>query len=590
MSRRMTFLLGFTVLFLGTSAKAQTTTSLDELLKEYQAHGLPLPPKDRKLVQFDSGIRVYSNGKGEPRYLLAFEIKPGTKTEKPILLSGLTQVQPTWNPRCREVAAEPEAARDLELSADDDLVLAIQCHMRGWDKLARFLLERSQKEATLPLRKQLVQLAWSYWERQLTQPGVDRAPVAKRLKELIRQDKEFDTNYNRSLLKSLDLALLPSKAKPGSVKAMIDDLVDYDADSGPSSQIDPGDRYERLVKLGFEAVPELIKHLNDDRLTRAKSMGHPFVGNSWHLRVGEVVGNLLDDLAVQDLMRAGDEYDSRSDSYYRQLGYRVTVKSASEWWEKAQKVGEEQYLLDHVLSEGEVNSHLLTVIEAKYPKHVSSLYRKVLDQRPKVDSWMLAEALLRCKVPDKEKLTLLRHAGKHKDNKHRLPALRMLKDLDRKQFSALLLATIESIPPDVAGLYWSCPEAGIARLAIESEDPRVWPTLENVARRSVLGLRMELLHRLGDPEDTRHRSERLRLLAGFLNDSTMRDVESNKKFMGPGAGFPYAKIEVRDFVALEIARLLGMDIERNLERTREEWVTIRSQVQKSLKRELDKNN
>jgi hypothetical protein len=33
---------------------------------------------------------------------------------------------------------------------------------------------------------------------------------------------------------------------------------------------------------------------------------------------------------------------------------------------------------------------LLGVIEAKYPKHVPSLYRAVLDKRPDMDSWSLS--------------------------------------------------------------------------------------------------------------------------------------------------------------------------------------------------------
>ena len=61
---------------------------------------------------------------------------------------------------------------------------------------------------------------------------------------------------------------------------------------------------------------------------------------------------------------------------------------------------------------------------------------------------------------------------------------------------------------------------------------------EKVARRSALGLRMELLHHLGDATETRHRKERLRLLAAFLNDDALRDRANDGKFNGPGAGAP----------------------------------------------------
>jgi hypothetical protein len=235
---------------------------------------------------------------------------------------------------------------------------------------------------------------------------------------------------------------------------------------------------------------------------------------------------------------------------------------------------------------GQISAHTLKLILAKYPKHIPDLYRNVLDKRPDVDSGMLADAVLRCKLTDKEKLDLFLHGAKHQDNSHRLPAVRLIRQLDKKKFTSLLLANIESFPKDVPGPYWKCREAFFAKLAMESDDPRVWPTLERVARRSALGLRMELLNHFSDPKDNRHRLDRLRLLSGFMDDATMRNRSSDAKFDGPSAGFLYDKIEVRDFVALEIAAMLGIEIELNLERTPEEWAKIRLQVEEAVKREL----
>ncbi len=587
-----------TLIWLGwglTGIAAEPLPSLDDLLKEYLALDLPVPPNEAKLVRYEAGGGGIILRKVQPKeYSLAFEVKPGTKTENPFLLRGTHQWQPRWNPHTREVEPEPAAVKDLIPHSEDALVLAIQCHARGWDKLARHLLERSQKDAKLPPRNQLIRLAWYYWKGHLTLPKIDRAPVAKRLNALIRQDQELDTKRNRALLKSLELALVPSKAKPGSIKALIDDLVDYDADTG-TGFFEPGDHYWRIAKLGFEAVPVLIEYLEDDRLTRAMMIGFNNFP-SWHLRVRDVVGDLLEGLAAEELMRGTEDGEDVGGGWLRrQQGYRITKAAASKWWEKARKVGEESYLLDHVLPaedkegrQGQVSAHLLNVIQARYPKHIPSLYRKALDKRPELDSTMLASALLGCPLPATEKVDLLLYAAKHRDNNHRLPALNALKELDKKQFTSLLLATIESFPKDVPGSYWTCPEARIAKLAVATDDPQVWQTLEKVARRSALGLRMELFNEFSNPKDNRHRPERLRLLGSFLDDAGLRDEDSSAKFDGPGAGFPYHKIEVRDFAALELARLLGIDIELNLERTPEDWAKIRSQVQEVLKRELSK--
>lgn len=572
---------------------AEPVPALDELLKEYQELGLPMPPNEAKLVRYESGGGGIVNRVVQPKtYSMAFEFKREGKTSQPVLWTGTHEWQSDRNVHVQELEPKPEAVKELELGPNDDLVMAIQCHARGWDKLAGYLLERSRKNNEVSARIQLVQLAWYFWEGHLTQPKSDRSVAAKRLKQVIKQDKELDTEYHRALLKSLDLALVPSKAKPGSIEALIDDLVDYQANSGTLGIYEPEDRYWRIAKLGFDAVPALIEHLDDDRLTRAMMVGFNNF-RSWNMRVRDVVGDLLEGLAAEELMRGADGEDVGGGWLRRQQGYPITKVAAKQWWDKAKKAGEEPYLLDHVLPPAtkenahDVDSHLLSIVVVKYPKHIPALYRKVLDQRPDLQAGRLADALLRSKLPDKEKLDLFLHAADHKDKMQRLIVLYAIKELDKKKFNSLLFDAVENIPTDVPGPYWRCPEAYLARLAIESDDPKIWETLEKVAKRSELGLRMELLNHFGDPKENRHRPERLRLLASFLNDAVMRDEDSSSKFEGPGAGFPYHKIEVRNFVAIEISRILGIEVELNLERKPEDWAKIRSQVQDRLK-ELDK--
>lgn len=558
---------------------------LDALIVEYRDLGLPLPPKEAKLVRYESGGGGIVNGKVQPkRYALAFLTKAATRTEPPHFLLGTHVWSPSWNPAIRVVAPEPAAVRGLGLGIDSGLGLAIQCHARGWDKLAHHLLEQSQKGATTSVRKQLIQLAWHYWLERVTHPKGDRAPVARRVHDLIRKDKELDTDHHRVLLKSLDLALVPSKAKPGSIEALIDGLVDYSADTGTIGVFERQDSYWRIAQLGFDAVPTLIDHLDDDRLTRSMMTGFNNFP-SWHMRVKDVVGDLLEGLA-------GEE--SGRDWLRRQQGYEVEKAAARKWWKKARKVGEEAYLMAHALPPPQdkervwPRDQILRVILTKYPRHIPSLYRTVLDKRPDVDSWELVEALQKCKLPDRDKMDLFVRAVRHKDSEHRLPAFHAILELDRKRFTALWLEAIEALPRDVPGKYWIAPEAHLAGLATECDDPRVWPLLEKVVRRSSLGLRMELLNQLGDRDTTRHRADCLRLLARFLDDAALRDERADKRLDGPGAGFPYPRIEVRDFVALKIARILDIKVELKLDRTPAEWAAIRGRVREALKRELGK--
>ncbi len=553
--------------------------TLEQLLIDYRAFGLPLPPKDAPLVRYEAYGMGLANGKVKQVYGLGFMLKQRNDSGSWTVLDGTCERPMGWNQKAQEVKPEPDAVKDLVYRKGWGL--AIQCHAHGWRKLAEYLLEQDRKDAQVSPRQALIQAAWYYWKDQLTRPKVDRAPMAKRLKELIGRDKEFDAERNRALLRSLELALVPSKAKPGSVEALIDDLVDYTGYTRAPGRYGPEDRYWRLAELGFEAVPALIEHLDDDRLTRAMLGGVMVV--PWNVQVGEMVSILLENLAGHEIGGAGRR--GQTD--------RLAKAEAKKWWDEARKAGEERYLLDHVLprdikedEDGQVNAQQLRLIVVKYPNHIPALYRTLLDKRPELASWPLADAVNKSKLGAKEKLDLFLHAGGHKDNRHRLPAFWAIKELDQKRFDALLLATIKALPDDVAGPYWRSPEAHFGQLAIECDDPQVWPALEKVAKRAAVGFRMELLNNFADPRDKRHRSERLRLLAGFLADDGFRDTESSKKYEGPCAGFTYEKLHVRDFVAIELADLLRVEVKLDPERPPQEWAKLRNQVRQAVEREL----
>lgn len=71
-----------TLLLLVPVLAATSDSVFDDLLKEYRALGLPLPPEDAKLVRYDAGGGGIINRVVQPiRYGLAFEFKPKTKTE-----------------------------------------------------------------------------------------------------------------------------------------------------------------------------------------------------------------------------------------------------------------------------------------------------------------------------------------------------------------------------------------------------------------------------------------------------------------------------------------------------------------------------
>ena len=353
----------------------------DQLLADYRGYGLPLPPEDAKLVRFESGGRYILNDKlMPPTYFLGFLLQPGTKDNPPLLLVGTQEVRLDAHKTVEVVEPKPELVKGIDLrwwgqstfEMNAGLAIALQCKARGWNDLAQELWTASLKQdsghhfgafyqpANLPNRTAVAYLAWAYSGNELVKPDTDRAKTAKRMKALLAAEPELNTEGNQALLKSLEAALVPSTAKPGTVERMIDDLTEMCNTGRRHDEADP--RYSRLAHMGFAAVPALIEHLDDDRLTRSVKQGFNNFP-TWNLRVKHVVSDLLQELAGEEVGK---------DWLRRQQGWGVEKADAQAWWDKARKDGEEAYFLAHVLPAGEKaewpNSLMLDIITEKYPQ------------------------------------------------------------------------------------------------------------------------------------------------------------------------------------------------------------------------------
>jgi hypothetical protein len=571
----------------------------DSLLADYRGYGLPLPPADAKLVRFESGGRYVLNDKlMPPTYFLGFLLRPGTKKDPPVLLVGTDEVRLEPYQTVEVVQPTPELVKGLDLrwwgrspfEPNAGLALALQCKARGWDDLAQALWAASLQQSSghhfgafyqpsgLPNRTAVAYLAWAYSGNELVKPGTDRDRTAKRIKSLFSEEPRLNTEANRLLLKSLEAALAPSTARPGTAERLIDDLTDV-CDAGFRLD-EPDSLYARLAHMGFAAVPALLDHLDDDRLTRVVNRGF----NNFPpriLRVSDVVSGLLQGLAGDDLGK---------DWLQRQQGWGVERVSAQAWWDKARKVGEEAYVLAHVLPHGEKaewpNPLMLGIITKKYPKRLPKLYRTVLDERPKIQIWPVAEAVATSSLPRDTKRELFLHAARHKDLERRREGLWHLQELDPERFLTILLETLDALPKTPTEPYWRCPEAAYAGLVQKTDDPRAWALLEKVARRSDVGLRMEFLNHMSRLEDGDWQRRRvLKFLTAFLDDTDEPDREANPKmFEGPYAGFTFRRLSVRDLAAWQIAFILGMPERPDRDWTPQQWENLRKKVRAALQK------
>jgi hypothetical protein len=566
--------------------------SIDELLSLYCAYKLPLPPDSAKLVRCESGWRsVDKLGNETSLDYLGFLLKPATSDHPAVLLVG-TRTFTLQSPKSKITPVEPNPAfaKDPKIKEKQDmfglnsnLALALQCKSRGWDDLARALLENGRARiarphplgmgALLSLRASVAHMAWKHWENSLVDPDTDRAEIAERMTALLVAEPSF-TDWDRPVLAALEATLKPSNAKPGTIEAMIDDLVNVSNIYGDSRPADP--RILKLEQLGFEAVPALIEHWDDPRLSRGAS---PQVMNSRGYLIG-----VCDAVRVLIRSLAGDGLRTNKSQFEKD--------DVLAWWAEARQSGEEAYLVAHVLpADPQAISPaiaMLKIISRKYPRHLSDIYLTILEKRPHIQTFDVAEAIDRSSLPRDTKRELFLRGAANPNREHRFFALWRLKDLDPQRFAAVLIGDLESLlmtPSEPAGKRRA---ASLASLVMWTDDPRAWSTLEKVAKRADVGLRMEFMDEMNYTFIAdRQRRQRLEFLSHFLDDETVRDLKSNPKlFEGLFAGMYFPKIEVRNFAAWKIGLILKMGIEPDKDWTPDHWAELRAGVRPALAREL----
>ncbi len=286
--------------------------TLDQFLADYRGYGLPLPPDDAKLVRFESGGRYILNDKlMPPTYYVGFLLQARSKDKPALLLVGTQEITLDSSKTIEFVEPKRDLLKSIDLSwwepvpfkSNAGLAIALQCKARGWNALAQELWEESLKQnaghrfgafyqpANLPGRTAVNYLSWAYSGNESVKPNTDRTETVKRIKAILAAEPRLNTNGNQIFLKSLEAALVPSNAKPGSVERMIDDLTDM-CNTDPTNDGEKDSRYSRLANMGFAAVPALIEHLDDDRMTRSVKQGFNNFP-TWPISVKYVVSDML---------------------------------------------------------------------------------------------------------------------------------------------------------------------------------------------------------------------------------------------------------------------------------------------------------
>jgi hypothetical protein len=579
---------------------------LDVLLSDYQAHGLPLPPRDATLAHLPDPEVSISDGVRRQDLHLVLVVKPATLKAPAVYWLGC-RPGPRWHgielrrvpPRRASLDGTVPLPRDFRergFPTYADLALAVQCRAQGWNDIAAALLERSrQRPSENPFRRPLkrpaddrvalAELAWNHYCNEFTASHGDRRPIVAHMKKLLASPFGLDSQAHRNLVADMEKTLVATGAEAGSLDAAIDALRDLAVDGiwpGCGSDdvyhnyADWNPHYCRLRDAGFRAVPVLLRHLDDYRLTRCTETVRDS-RYTWHVRIADVVALLLNGLAPEPFA-----YDFR-----RAEGRGVSLDrdNVNHWWRQALPTPERDYLLAHVTWQGrgdrpEPNGHVLHVLGARYPDALVKLFEQQLQKGE--GSHELFRALADSRASDKTKRRLFLAAAESKDEWTRILAQRELVSLDRAAAVPVLLKALAEIPKTPAEPYWTANAGDIAQTAFASDDPRVWEALAKTARRVDVGQRLEILNAFSRIDFARQRLRAARFLRGFLTDTEVRDRKSSKLFEGPCAGFLYDRIAVRDFAAERLANLLDLSVTPDPTWQAADWQKLRERVQAAV--------
>jgi hypothetical protein len=499
--------------------------TLDDVVKEYLRLKLPLPPKDAVLARREYWF---------PKHLMCVNGVPEEERGRNKLVCEFGFVNPSGAPRFfrgpgwdypedidRSQLKNPDSPQPVHAEPwhidEGSVAMAVVCKLRGWHERASEFHARAvgsnlAREDGVTLLQNLRRIAFRIAEAKLTERTSDRAAVFARPTRLYGENADLRTDANRILLARLGATVhFQRVAKPGSIHAWIDDLTDYWED--PESKSEAGqEAYWKLVESGFDAVPELIKHAGDTRLTRSGS----FIAG--YVTVGHLCSRILFELSGRSI--AG---------YTHKEGGFLEAKLAEDWFAEARKVGEKKWLLANVdagIPPGESAYHIPTphvarAIAIKYPASLPAIYRGALRNKPDERLKDFVNEVLISRLEQQAKVSLLEEVAASDRMEHRAYALAGLAKLDAPTFHKHLRATLLKLIAD-KGRGWDTLVYNLPPLLHSVADRECWLLFATLAKSMSPYDRIMLIHHTDEPADkpepTAIRRLRIEFHLGFLHD------------------------------------------------------------------------
>jgi hypothetical protein len=416
--------------------------------------------------------------------------------------------------RIKTVKPDPSLKNDADIGWLED---AIQYHARGWKPLALVAFRNwmMTRHRWTP-EESLHYYAWLHWKRRLHHdPDMPLATIAKRLKQIPPHELISDEE-RKKLLDSLDLALKPRNSPPGSVDALIDALIEtrgrqsIDLRVADGVRADP--RYRAVLRKGLDAVPALISHLNDQRLTRSY----------WNLCGWK-------DLRVRDV--AYDILMQLNGGFFPLSGWMdmpETAEALKEWREvigerhtAASKLGEEKYILSRILgdeeSDDQLRPGLMWLLAEKYPQRLPEVFRKCIDTRPEhaLYAWEYAKLVAESRIPEADKRKVLEYAATKDHPQVSMAGIYYIRRFDPKfAKEKILLGLKGDVEFDLGTIY-------LPFIVAETRDPDEWKALTLAMRSAIRSGQVNMICAVLCAKTPNAKKERLAFLRDFLTDEAI---------------------------------------------------------------------
>jgi hypothetical protein len=566
------------------------------LVRLAMRHGVPMPPKPACLVLAGTGQNpeIYS-----PAFLL--EAKGDGSV---IVLRGFR----------REVVSKNERGDALWHSFDPKLdhvdfrrvsafICAIQLAALGDDARAQFLWKEvvdvrkwsdRRTDERHPYETQPPELFLGHCilddlRMAYLRPGADWREINRRRRALVKEIFNLDWDARATIYGDLLETLYAKPPKAESIEALLLDWSrrpqDFEADvffefdnQCPSDDSREKAPARKIIQGGFDSIPDLLNLVDDPRLTAHQTRNSD--DSRTNPRLGDLARQLLAEITGQNSNDQGAE----------------AIAGWQSWWEKSRTQNEADVFARAVFQRDRetitsVNEGPAWILARKYPSRLPPL----LDECIKLASTdseasKLADAIAGSTLPQATKERVLAAAAQSGSLENQRLLLQVLAGVNGQKCAELLQPILRNLPQDVLGPYRDCTPAHFSHVVMHVENNEVWRSFLMAAKRSSVGLRLEMMN----PMDyayigKRNRERRLAFLAAFLDDATVRrmppreDLRFGKFEDCAASNFP--EIEVRNFAAMGIACIIDMCDSPNSSWTSAQWENLRRNVRNRLAHE-----